>query len=399
MNSLQRTLSRFLGRERDEIAEALADLERQGSASARIAHIFAMLLVVLFSAGSLVALGSDAMQSVLTQWNQHHTLDIPSAITLAVSFLMVLAMDTGMLVAASTLRVLAARRAPVGEKWIHIAIMAGVAIIEAATYWYMSVKFEQPATGAAQALIIARAVAAPILAVYLSMSRPLPVTSRDIMGQVELASGRGLLRDVTAVANDRTAPLERKMKLYSASAIMAPAERARLAEMITAVQETGDSAGSNSQGVLIEPSESPYMALQEATGSIDMPTGADTRIARFQPPESQRRRAGVDPERPPTGPGSPTARTTRASRRAGGQKNGQHRSPQVIPLTQESQDEHATPRRLAASLSAEERVRSVWRPGLTVSEIERAAAVSRSTAHKWRQVLIREEQERGQTAK
>src|SRR5215470_2614987 len=98
------TLQRLFGTERDAIDEALADLERQGAGFARVAHLFAMLLVVLFSAGSLVALGSDALQAILAQWNHSRTLDIPSAITLSVSTLMVLAMDTGMLVAAATLR-------------------------------------------------------------------------------------------------------------------------------------------------------------------------------------------------------------------------------------------------------------------------------------------------------
>ena len=48
-------------------------------------------------------------------------------------------MDTGMLVAAATLRVLSARRASIGERWVHIAIMVIVAVIEASTYAYMSV--------------------------------------------------------------------------------------------------------------------------------------------------------------------------------------------------------------------------------------------------------------------
>jgi hypothetical protein len=154
---------------------------------------------------------------------------------------MVLAMDTGMLVAAATLRVLAARRAGIGERWVHMAVMLIVAVIEASTYAYMSFRFEQPASVAAEALILARALAAPVLAVYLSMSRPLPVTSRDIMPQVELASGRGLLRDVTLAANDRSAPLARKMHLYGASAVMSVSERGRLQDMITAVQESGGS--------------------------------------------------------------------------------------------------------------------------------------------------------------
>jgi hypothetical protein len=44
-----------------------------------------------------------------------------------------------------------------------------------------------------------------------------------------------------------------------------------------------------------------------------------------------------------------------------------------------------------AKQNAEARVRLVWRPGVTISQIEREAKVSRSTAHKWNAV-IRSEQ-------
>jgi hypothetical protein len=104
--------------ERDPIDEALADLERQGAGMARIAHLFVSLLVVLFSAGSLVALGSDALNAVLSQWQHSHSLNVPFAISLCVSTLMIFAMDCSMLTAAATLRVLASRRAPFGEKWL-----------------------------------------------------------------------------------------------------------------------------------------------------------------------------------------------------------------------------------------------------------------------------------------
>lgn len=88
---------------RDEVEVLLSDLQRQGAGRARLAHFFATLLVVLFSAGSLVALGSDALYAVLTQWQQNHTLNIPSAISLAVSFLIVLAMGMGLIHAADML--------------------------------------------------------------------------------------------------------------------------------------------------------------------------------------------------------------------------------------------------------------------------------------------------------
>jgi hypothetical protein len=220
----------------DPIDSQLEQLSKQGSGMARAAHFFATLLVVLFSAGSLVALGSDALRSVLYSWQLYHVVDIPSAISLCVSTLMVLAMDIAMLSAASTLRLLASRRSHWRERALHVLVMGVVAVLEAGTYGYMSWTFEHPATMAAGALIAARAIAAPLLAVYLSMSRPLPVSSKDILALAETAAGAGVLRDVTSAARNPEASLDRKMKLYSSAAVMTPHDRQRLDSMIEAVQ-------------------------------------------------------------------------------------------------------------------------------------------------------------------
>jgi hypothetical protein len=341
-----------------------------------------MLLVVLFSAGSLVALGSDALQAILVQWNRSHTLDIPSAITVSVSTLMVMAMDTGMLVAAATLRELSARRAGFGERAVHIADMVIVAVIEASTYAYMSFRFESPTSAAAEALILARALAAPVLAVYLSMSRALPVTSRDIMSQVELASGRGLLRDVTLAANYRTAPLEQKMRLYGASAVMSVSDRARLSQMVEAAQESG---GTNTHSRC---RRRPLLLRTHMHRSLlTTPNylhhnGPDTAIS---PPADPLDASGDDPERPPTGPGSPAAQPIRTPDRA----DSSSRRLAVIRLTPTTGRKAAA--RAHTKASVEARVRRIWRPGMSITEIERLARVSRSSAHKWRRVLEREQ--------
>ena len=63
------------------MADQLADIARQGSGMARLAHVCASLMLVLFSAGSLVALGGDALLSVLDGAQQGH-VDLPAAISL-----------------------------------------------------------------------------------------------------------------------------------------------------------------------------------------------------------------------------------------------------------------------------------------------------------------------------
>src|SRR5678815_139154 len=104
---------KWLG-ERDAVAEQLRDIARQGSSMARLAHACSFLLIVLFSAGSLVALGGDALSSIMAEWNAGR-VDIPAAISVGVSTLMVLAMDVGMVYAASMLRLLNSRHADASE--------------------------------------------------------------------------------------------------------------------------------------------------------------------------------------------------------------------------------------------------------------------------------------------
>jgi hypothetical protein len=232
--TLQTWRARWLG-ERDEVADQLADIARQGSAMARLAHICASLMLVLFSAGSLVALGGDALLSVLDGAQQGH-VDLPAAISLGVSTLLVLCMDVAMLYAASMLRLLGMRRAEPRSMRLHRGVMATVAILEAGTYAYMAWRYETPVSVVAWALILSRALAAPLLSVYLAMARPLPVTARDILAQVELASGLGLIRDAVTIANDASAALSQKVALFGASAVMTPEDRERLDGLLAAVE-------------------------------------------------------------------------------------------------------------------------------------------------------------------
>src|SRR5947209_6263 len=92
---LTRMRARLFG-ERDAIEDQLKDIAKQGSSWARLAHLCALLLIVLFSLGSLVALSGDSLTSILAQWQHSRTLDIPAIISVGVSTLLVLAMDVGM---------------------------------------------------------------------------------------------------------------------------------------------------------------------------------------------------------------------------------------------------------------------------------------------------------------
>jgi len=222
--------------QRDKVEEQMRDIARQGSAGARVSHWFAGLLIILFSLASLVSLGGDAFRAVVASL-QHGVLDIPNAIALGVTALLVPAMDVAVLQAASVYRLLRMRRAELGDMWLHALVIGGISLIEAGTYCYMAGVYERPVGGVAWALIIARALAAPLIAVYLAMARPLPVTSRDILAQVELGAGQGVIRDVSEIANDPSAPLARKMELFGASAVMGEHEEDKLNRLIAVAQK------------------------------------------------------------------------------------------------------------------------------------------------------------------
>lgn len=238
--------SRLFG-ELDPVEQQLKEISRQGAGMARAAHMCALMLILLFSLGSLVALGGDALASIVAEWNRGQ-VDIPSAISLAVSTLLVLCMDVGMVYAASMLRRLAARRADPAEMRLHQAVMAIVAVLEAGTYGYMSAKYEHPGNLIVWLLILARAAAAPLLSVYLSMARTIPVSSRDILYEAELATGKGVLRHVTVLANNPEARLAELLLMFHAAGDSSESDRQRLTDLIR-VAQLGLSEGSAAAAV------------------------------------------------------------------------------------------------------------------------------------------------------
>lgn len=140
----------------DPVERAMRDLERQGAGMARLAHLFAALMVVLFSLGSLVALSGDAFGAIVAAVEHGGLPGIPQVISVLVSTLMVVCCDIGLVYAAMTLRVLRTRGTGRDGQLLHWFVLVTVAIIEAGTYLYMSARYEAP-TGVAWALVVADA--------------------------------------------------------------------------------------------------------------------------------------------------------------------------------------------------------------------------------------------------
>lgn len=369
--------------ERDAVDAQLADIARQGSGMSRLAHACAFAMIVLFSAGSLVTLSGDAVAAIVRGWQSGGAVDVPQAISVGVSGLLVLCLDTGMLLAASTLRVLRARRAPWAERWVHVGIMCGVALVEASTYALMSVTYDRPATLAAWCIILARSLSAPVLSVYLALAQPLPVGPRDILAQVELASGAAVLRDVVAIAHDAGATLERKVRLYDASAVAPEGERARLARLIAVTADTNIPALPAGPSVG-HPTASPESAQPApAIEASDTPPGA---------PEAAQRDAQASsepPTRPPTGGGTPAAAPVRTRRTKAAPVIHLATPPEVRRAAAQARAGGTYPSGVRTG-SVEAKARAAWRPDMTVGQLQRAAGISRSSAAKYRKVFAAE---------
>lgn len=371
---LRRTWVRVFG-ESDPIERQLNATAKEGALLARVAHLCAFLMLLLFSLGSLVALAGDSVQAIASG---HVTL--PAIIAAGVSTLLVACMDTAMIYAASILRLLAVRHADKAEGRLHRWVLGVVAILEAGTYGYMSFRYETPHDGVAWALIGARALAAPMLSVYLSLARPLPVMARDMLALAERISGEGVLRDLARIAGDTSAPLADKVALYIASAVIAPGDGARLDALLQVAQRRVASSAATRIG---------GMQMPDATALLvgATPAPSQRKIAQDEPSLAIMEASGDEPspDRPPTGPGSPVRKRRNARGLNPATEAVSTADSNVVEMPHRRRRKSAPKR--AARGSAEPAARAVFTPGMSAGELMRLADISKGAASKWRGIL------------
>lgn len=226
-----------LAGEQDPVKAQLKEMSRQGAGMARVGNACALLLVILFSLISFSALARDDFETFLASW-QRHQLNVLAGIFTLIVPAMVLAMDFGMLYAASMIRRLKSRHSGMDEKLIHYLVLWGVVVLEAGTYIYAAAIYEHPHSMVAWSLIVARACGAPLLSVYLSMAQAIPVSPRDILYQAELIAGVGILRRVTVLANDSDARLSDLLSMYRAASVASVEDHKRLGDLVDVSSKT-----------------------------------------------------------------------------------------------------------------------------------------------------------------
>lgn len=355
-----------------DIEAQLRDIDRQGGGMARFAHFCATALLVAGSIGSLISISAQAFNKFLAATAAGH-LDVPDLLNAVVGVLLVLAGDAALLYAASVLRNARSAQMPRDETRVHLWVMIGVSIMEAATYLYMAWLFDKPDNLVIWAIDGGRAIAWPLLAAYLSMARPLPVGPRDVAYHTALASGKGVIRDVATLAADPSAPLQRKVRIYKASATMSRDDLRRFEDIVDAV--TADEPVSPPQLITAEHALetvrrelqlNPQHYLPEPDRTPDPPTDGGTPVP-----------SAPVASKLPT-PIAPAVANVTPLRR------GMGRRPR--------QDKRTTARANARSGrrgTAEKRVRAALasNPAMTFDELVRQTGVSESTASKWLAVV------------
>lgn len=275
----------------EQVDRSIDALERSNHFIVRAAHTFAFLLIIATSIASLIALAGDVVKQV-----SQHGGDVPTDASIAITLLLVMAMDTGMILAATMIRIGTQRGYGPRKLWGHAVIMLVVALLEAGTYTYMLALYEHPQNGVSWALIIARGVAVPLLSIYLSMAQRITVNTDDIARLIEVFSGVGLLKDLARDANDPDAPLDHKIAVYRAAATLSPAQRAKLDAMYVAV--SGHPMPRIVDAALVAPDEIAAPDLLETSSEIIMQTEAAPRPA-DRPHVKPKRTAAKKPTRKP----------------------------------------------------------------------------------------------------
>ena len=290
----------------DPVAEQLREVERRGNSTIWLAHIAAFLILVVFSLGSLVGLTGDALNAIVAQFRDGQGADYTAAIAIGVSTLLVFAMDIAMYYAAMRIRLLRQRRDGDGIT-LHVAIIGGVSVVEAASYTYMSWLYDHPANWIVWVIIIGRAICAPLLAAYLSLATPMPLGERDIRYAVEKVAGHGVITKMIVEAGASDVTLERQLALYQASTLGFPqlidAEKATRQPALPPPAPTADTASTaDGYGIWAHPT-------RQLTPSETTPTPPIGPITQPKSAALGKPKAGeweeLDPEPPDDGGGLP----------------------------------------------------------------------------------------------
>ena len=192
---------------RGQAARELRKAANHGAVIMAWGRVWAVLLLIFFSAAALDTLAGAPIRRLATALQLHQPIDVTDAITASSTLGLVIGMDLAMVIATMLIRGMVARGKTFYDWWWLFGLAAFVAVIEALTFGMMIAESEHPTTGVAWLILVLRALAVPVCAVFLSLVTNLPVTPDDISKKIQIESGNGVLADVeTKMAAGRADP-------------------------------------------------------------------------------------------------------------------------------------------------------------------------------------------------
>src|SRR6476660_3444901 len=194
-----------------------AHVSDHGAFMRTLGRAWAVPMTLVFSFGALITLGQHQITTLVGQYQRYESLDFVVLALLAITFVIVGGMDLTLLNSAVELRDARLRGVdPSKDPYTRGARMRVwlVSLIESATFMSVAYQLEKPpsfsvdllAASVAWAFIVARALIAPICALYLATLGKRTMVRREMYGNLLLTIGgtiQQILENLQFAADER----------------------------------------------------------------------------------------------------------------------------------------------------------------------------------------------------
>ncbi len=194
-----------------------ARVSDHGSFMRAVGRAWAVPMTLVFSSGALITLGQKQMGTLFAQYQRHEPLDYVTLALLAITFVIVGGMDLTLLNSAVELRDARLRGVdPAKDPYTRGARLRVwlVSLVEAATFMAVAYQLDQPPSFASDpwaclvtwGFIVARALTAPMCAMYLATLGKRALVRREMYGNLLLTIGgtiQQILENLQLAADER----------------------------------------------------------------------------------------------------------------------------------------------------------------------------------------------------
>jgi hypothetical protein len=194
-----------------------AHISDHGAFMRSLGRAWAIPMTLVFSTGALITLGQNQIAQLVTEYRQHQPLNFVTLALLAITFVIVGGMDLTLLNSAVELRDARLRGVdPSTDPYTRGARLRVwlVSLIESATFMSVAYQLEKPpgfsqdlaAACVAWGFIVARALIAPVCAMYLATLGKRAMVRREMYGNLLLTIGgtiQQILENLQFAADER----------------------------------------------------------------------------------------------------------------------------------------------------------------------------------------------------